>query len=245
MIPKIIHFCWLSGDSFPIEIEKYIQTWKEKLPDYEIRKWDCSTFNIDNVPWVKEAFSAKKYAFAADYIRFYALYNYGGIYLDSDVEVLKSFDDLLNTKSFIGFEYLSVPEAAIIGAEKGLPWLKKCLDYYVGKHFDLSAESMYPLPFIIKPILEEFCNTVLCDTGKIQMFEQITFYPYFYFSPKNYYTGKIEKSEKTYCVHHFKNSWITKKRGRIKLFLHAIFVTLFGKKLHDKLVVKRRLSIKK
>ena len=131
MIPKIIHFCWLSVDSFPAEIEKYIQTWKEKLPDYEIKRWDCTTFNIDNVPWVKEAFSAKKYAFAADYIRFYALYNYGGIYLDSDVEVLKSFDDLLNSKSFIGFEYLSVPEAAIIGAEKGLPWLKKCLDYLV------------------------------------------------------------------------------------------------------------------
>lgn len=245
MIPKIIHFCWLSEDEFPLEIEKYIQSWKEKLSDYEIKKWDCNTFDIDSVPWVKEAFLSKKYAFAADYIRFYALYNYGGIYLDSDVEVLKSFDDLLNNKCFIGFEYLSVPEAAIIGAEKGLPWLKKCLDYYDGKHFEPTTASMYPLPFIIKPILENVCCSTLSDNGEIQAFDQLTFYPYCYFSPKNYYTGKIEKNEKTYCVHHFKNSWTTKKRGRIKLLLHAIFVTIFGKKLHDKLVVKHRLMIKK
>ena len=87
MIPKQIHLCWLSGDPYPAKIEKCLASWKKHLPDYEVVLWDTERFDLESVPWVKQAFEAKKYAFAADYIRFYALYNYGGIYLDSDVEV--------------------------------------------------------------------------------------------------------------------------------------------------------------
>ena len=90
MIPKIIHFCWMSGDAYPEKIKKCIESWKQKLPDYEIWLWDTNRFDINQSIWVKEAFEAKRYAFCADYIRCYALYNYGGVYLDSDVEVLKS-----------------------------------------------------------------------------------------------------------------------------------------------------------
>ena len=102
MIPKIIHFCWLSDDPYPQEIQRCLDSWKEILPDYEIWKWDRKRFDINSVPWTKEAFESKKYAFAADYIRLYALYNYGGIYLDSDVLMYKSFNPLLNLPYFIG-----------------------------------------------------------------------------------------------------------------------------------------------
>ena len=135
MIPKIIHLCWLSGDKYPAKIAKCIASWKKHLPDYEIMLWDTKRFDLNTSNWVKQAFEAKKYAFAADYIRFYALHNFGGIYLDSDVEVLKSFNPLLDLPYFVGAEKAGTPEAAIMGAEKGLPWIKKCLDYYSGRNF--------------------------------------------------------------------------------------------------------------
>ena len=95
MIPKIIHYCWLSDDPVPSDLQKYMRTWKEKLPDYEFMKWDFNRFDKQSSKWVAQAFDNKKYAFAADYIRLYALYNYGGIYLDMDVEVLKSYNPFL------------------------------------------------------------------------------------------------------------------------------------------------------
>ena len=96
MIPKIIHYCWLSDDKFPTQIQKCIDTWKVILPDYEFKLWDTTTLNLEDYIWIKQAFETKKYAFAADYIRLYAVYHYGGIYLDTDVEVLKSFNNLLH-----------------------------------------------------------------------------------------------------------------------------------------------------
>lgn len=135
MIPKIIHLCWLSGDAYPPLIQKCINSWKTVLPDYEIWLWDGKRFDINSSIWVKEAFSVKKYAFAADYIRCYALYHFGGIYLDSDVEVIKSFDDLLHLPYFVGKEQAGGFEAATMGFEKGHPFFKHMLDYYDGRHF--------------------------------------------------------------------------------------------------------------
>lgn len=118
MIPKIIHYCWMSGDSYPSNIQKCINSWHKYLPDYEIWLWDSNRFDIESSMWVKEAYEMKKYAFCADYIRLYALYNYGGIYLDSDVEVLKSYNELLDLPYFMGLESKGIIEAATIGAEK-------------------------------------------------------------------------------------------------------------------------------
>ena len=98
MIPKIIHYCWLSDDPVPETLQGYMKSWKEKLPDYEFILWNFNRFDKSSSIWVSQAFDNKKYAFAADYIRLYAVYNYGGIYMDMDIEVLKSFDDLLNSQ---------------------------------------------------------------------------------------------------------------------------------------------------
>ena len=150
MIPKIIHLCWLSGEPFPTQIQQCIETWHKHLPDYEIIVWDKEKFNINSTLWTKQAYENKKYAFAADYIRLYALYKYGGIYLDSDVLVYKSFNDLLDLPYFIGLDYTESFEAAIIGAEKGTPWIGELLKRYENRSFVKSEKILdtIPLPTI-------------------------------------------------------------------------------------------------
>ena len=125
MIPKQIHYCWLSGEPYPKLISDCIESWKIHLPDYKIILWDTKRIDINSNLWLKQAFETKKYAFAADYIRFYALYHYGGIYLDADVEVLRSFDGLLNRHEFVGEEASGDIEAAVMGVEKNISWVIK------------------------------------------------------------------------------------------------------------------------
>lgn len=167
MIPKVIHYCWLSGEPFPEKVEKCMNTWKEKLPDYKLKCWNMNNFDIHSVKFVEEACSLKKWAFAADYIRLYALYTEGGIYLDSDVLVKKTFDDFLVYDFFSSIEYndgfhnlesyklidedgnllnsatTHVPglciQAAILGGIEGHSYLKKCMEYYELGNFILQS----------------------------------------------------------------------------------------------------------
>lgn len=215
MIPKIIHYCWISGDSFPEKIQQCFDSWKRVLPDYEIIVWDYAKAHAIGSKWVDQAIATKKYAFVADYIRFYALYNYGGIYLDSDVEVLKSFDDLLDLTYFIGKEKDSRGgiEAAIIGAEKGLPWIKSCLDYYKGRSFinvfgDLQTTE---LPLIMRQRLESKYRLVDCSRKDdwTDQSDRVCIFPTDWFSPKSWMTFEIIPTDSTYCIHHFSASWKT------------------------------------
>ena len=124
MIPKVIHYCWLSGDPIPEKLQRCMDSWKKFLPDYEFVLWDLERFDIKTSQWVKEAFEARKYAFAADYIRLYAVYNYGGIYMDMDVEVVRPFDDLLASPYILGLESEKGVEAGVFGAERYSLFLK-------------------------------------------------------------------------------------------------------------------------
>lgn len=125
----------MSGDPYPKDIQKCLDSWKKFLPDYEVWVWNPERFDLNSSAWVKEAYEKKKYAFCADYIRLYALYHYGGVYLDSDVEVLKSFDPLLKLPYFIGMESKQYFEAAVIGAEKGNAFIGHIMKHYDGRHF--------------------------------------------------------------------------------------------------------------
>lgn len=221
MIPKIVHYCWLSGDKFPEKIDYCIQSWNKYLKDYEIRLWDLNRFDISKSPWCKEAFEAKKYAFAADYIRCYALFNYGGIYLDSDVEVLKSFDDILDLPYFIGKEMVAKYEPAIMGAEKGWAPLKKMLDYYDNRHFLLGDNKydLLPMPEIMKKLLDSELEYNLI-TNKSQFDYNshiISVFESDFFSPKQANSNFINITSNTYTVHHFEASWFPadKKAYRI------------------------------
>ncbi|MCQ2102490.1 MAG: glycosyl transferase [Fibrobacter sp.] len=226
-IPKIIHFCWLSGDPYPDLVQRCIQSWKDKLPDYEIRLWDKNCFDIHSVPWVEQACEAKKWAFAADYIRLYALYNFGGIYLDSDVEVLKSFDSLLDRPYFFGKEHTPdridashIVEAATFGAEPKHPVIKKCLDYYEGRNFRISENVVDTtvLPHIMAEALNE-----------IGVLDELL--PMHYFSPKNTRTQIVEANAETYSVHHFNGSWYSwaqRKHVEMRIKLCKKFGESFG-----------------
>lgn len=243
MIPKIIHYCWLSKDSYPADVKRCISSWKENLPDYEIILWDTIRFDINSVRWVEEAFSKKKYAFAADYIRFYALYNFGGIYLDSDVEVLRSFDDLLNCQSFVGFEYSGLLEAAVIGAEKHCNWAKECLSWYDNRaFFDENGKTKeIVLPIVMSSIYEKIFNCQLLDKNMIKNFNGNYLYPYHYFSPKNYYRDTIEIKNTTYTIHHFATAWLNKNYiVQIKKIIHVFMIKIFGKSFHDLILYKIR-----
>ncbi len=238
MIPKIVHLCWLSGDPYPSKIKRCISSWKKFLPDYEVLVWDTNRFDIDSSIWVQQAFEAKKYAFAADYIRFYALYNFGGIYLDSDVEVLKSFDDLLDLPYFIGAEKAQTPEAAIIGAEKGCDWIKQCLDYYENRSFVLEdgALDIRKLPEIMErqiQMLKPLRVLSLKDSlniRKLDMEKEVLEFNDAFFSPKVFDSREVEITPYTYAIHHYQNSWFSPK-AKIYYRSRAFIVKIFGHKI--------------
>ena len=180
MIPKTIHYCWLSKDPLPTEVEECIKSWKKYMPDWSIKHWGMDEFDVQSVPFVAEAVAARKWAFAADYIRVYALYHEGGVYLDSDVLVRKRMDFVLENRAFSAVEFFPhhaeeaikqglvspdgkklVPtakvhgiqiQAAILGSEKGHPFFKECLDYYNARHFSVE-ENGIPREDQISPIV--------------------------------------------------------------------------------------------
>ncbi len=214
-IPKIIHYCWLSNDPFPKEAAAYIASWKNMLPDYEFVLWDLKRDQVGENVWVKQAFEAKKYAFAADYIRIYAVHQYGGIYLDTDVEVLKKFDDLLHLPYFAGTEGGSWVEAAVFGAEKGAEWLKDILAYFEKPFINADGSyAMTTLPQVMNAVIETKRRICVADREEIFRKADLQYHTHFYlfekdfFSPKNMGTGVITKSNNTYAIHHFAMSWI-------------------------------------
>lgn len=201
-VPKIIHYCWLSGDPHPELVRHCIQSWKDKLPDYEFILWNKSRFDIHSVPWVEQACAAKKWAPASDYIRLFALYNYGGIYLDSDVEIVRSFDDLLHRPYFFGKEHTPDKtenrdsiEAAVFGCEKGNPVVKEAMDYFATHDYLDKNGVLNPmtLPTLFSLVIKNFPD--------------IEVFPMDYFSPKNTRTLELQITKNTYCIHHFNGSW--------------------------------------
>lgn len=165
MIPKVIHYCWFSNERKPVLIQHCIKSWKRIMPDYQIKCWDHNSFDFDSVPFVKEAIERRKWAFAADYVRLYALYTEGGIYLDSDVEVFKRFDCFINNDFFAGTEIRTPDgktftiEAGIMGAKAGHLYLKQCMDYYQNRHFIL------PNGEIDQTVLPDICANILSSYG--------------------------------------------------------------------------------
>lgn len=243
MIPKIIHFCWFSGESYPEKIQECLDSWKKFLPNYEIKLWNKDNFDLDCCKWVRQAYEKRKWAFIADYFRFWVLYNFGGIYLDSDVQVFKNFDNLLGCKSFTGYEYMGIPEAAVIGAEKGTGWLKQCLDWYTDKSFvnDDGTIQNQPVPSLIQLTWAKNYGKMFYDDGTVQKHEDLIVYPFEYFSPQSHYLINTKIYPVTYCVHRFSKSWGDKENGLkvfIHKFVHFIIIKIFGKKFHDKFVRK-------
>jgi hypothetical protein len=236
MIPKIIHYCWLSNDPFPKVIADCISSWKMHLPDYKFVLWDTNKFNLEDNIWVKQAFETKKYAFAADYIRLYAVYNYGGIYMDTDVEVKKSFNDLLHLPYIIGTEGDGIIEAGVFGAEKNADWLHDCLSYYDGKTFINNDGSFntVTLPKIMMQQVQRKREIVVLPKSEVIAAHQLEtsknklfLFPKEYFCAKNLGTGVLENTSETYSIHHFAMSWIPLKHKFLADFKRKL-MRIFG-----------------
>lgn len=205
-IPKRIHYCYLSDEPVPGSMRRCVESWRRMLPGYEFVKWDRERIkNISSV-WVSEALAQKKYAFASDFIRIYAVYRYGGIYLDMDVEVRKPFDGLLEQPYMFAYESTDRKriEAGCFGAERHDPFLKACLAYYRDRHFvnHDGRMDMLPLSKVMGNILRKR------DTG-------LTIYSREYFTAKDFMTGNEITGRNTYAIHHFAGSWKDAEERRI------------------------------
>lgn len=224
MIPRIIHYCWLSKDPIPEPLQKCMDSWKANLSDYEFVHWNFERFPRGTSKWVDEAFEHKKYAFAADYIRLFALYNYGGIYLDTDVEVVKDFAPFLSLNTMMCWQNQQAGlEVAAFGVEKHSRWVKDCLDYYNGRKFvkEDGTFNMKPLPTVIESFLKDN-KFVLRDVRsvdeakEVESCMEIPVFPCTFFSPKSYKNGEMLTSKNTYSIHHFAGSWL--KHSPIQTF---------------------------
>lgn len=209
MIPKIIHYCWLSGDPLPADIQRCVDSWHEHLPDYELRLWDTHRFDVNATDWTRQAFERRKYAFAADYIRLHALYTEGGIYLDADVLVYKSFDDLLALPYFIGCDQIGAFEAAVIGAEKGCPWIADVLRHYDGRQFLRPDGSMdmqeLPITFREELVARGYSFRKIHRVEDFDGKGRLSVFDGGFFNSRDQLG--VRRTERSYCAHNYAGSW--------------------------------------
>lgn len=232
MIPKIIHYCWFGGKPKPQAVLRYIESWKKYCPDYEIKEWNESNFDLNYCDYVREAYDSKKWAFVTDVARLYALVNFGGIYMDTDIEVVKSLDSILNYKAVSGFESQDMIQTGLMASEKNHPLLKEMLAEYNTDHF-VKSDGSLDLTTNCQRIKKLCLNKGLVLNGSLQTVSDFTLFPVDYFCAKNLVTGKIEKTENTYTIHHFAGSWIT-PRNRFNTVIHRLLISVIGRENADK-----------
>lgn len=209
MIQKKIHYCWFGRNPKSGLIRQCMESWKKYCPDYEIVEWNEDTFDVSIVRFTAEAYEKKKWAFVSDYVRLYALYHVGGIYLDTDNELLKPMDRFLKNHVFTGFESKDSPITAVIGAEKGNKIIKKLLDAYDDRSFlsrDSGGKSLALQTNTIE-ISEYFRKLGIKSNGKLQHAHGLTVYPAIVFCPNNLSRVWNKPSSRSYAIHHFDQSW--------------------------------------
>ncbi|MBQ2737869.1 MAG: glycosyl transferase [Clostridia bacterium] len=211
MIPRIIHYCWFGKGPLPELASDCIASWRRLCPDYEIRLWCEDSFDISSNPYVKEAYEAKKYAFVTDYVRLYALYTVGGVYMDTDVELIKPLDGLLSNEVFSGFESKDKIPTAVMGAVAGHKTVKYLLDYYEDRHFML-ADGSLDTTTNVEIITDMMSSRGLCADGEHQTVEGFTLYPMNVLCPDLKRLDDGEYMRDTVAVHHFMGSWKSERR---------------------------------
>ena len=213
MIPKIIHYCWFGRNPLPKSAKECIASWVKYFPDYEIKEWNEDNFDVNILPYTKDAYDAKKYAFVSDFARFWVLYNYGGIYFDTDVEVIKPMETIVSKGAFMGWELpnnAGVPSVApglCLGIEKGNSLYEEILDKYKCMSF-WESEGKRNTYSMVPMVTDLLIKHGLKRDGTLQEVDDITIYPSEYFCPMDPNTGIIDRTPNTVSIHWYDSSWM-------------------------------------
>lgn len=210
MIPRVIHYCWFGGNPLPELAKKCIASWKKFFPDYEIKEWNETNYDVKKIPYIAQAYDAKKYAFVSDFARFDILYQYGGIYFDTDVEVIKSLDDIVARGAFAGVERTgsagSLNAGLGIASPAASEIYKEILNSYRQSSF-LRKDGSMDLTTVVDRVSAIFKKRGLKDSSEIQTVAGVTVYPADYFCPINPATGELKITENTRTIHHYAATW--------------------------------------
>lgn len=248
MIPKTIHYCWFGRNPLPKDARKCIESWRKFFPDHEIKEWNEDNFDVSCNKYVEEAYRQKKYAFVSDYARFKVLHEYGGLYFDTDVEVIRPMDRMIAAGPFMGFEKslatnghgqgggLGVAPGLGMAAEAGMPWLKSIIDYYDSIAFDISEGT------IVYHTTRLLTAEGLKDENRVQHVAGFTIYPDDYLCPMDSTTGIVTKTDNTVSIHHYSCSWMD--HDTLSFRLHLLknrLIKIFGPKtiMHVARLLKR------
>ncbi|MCR5837097.1 MAG: glycosyl transferase [Lachnospiraceae bacterium] len=207
MIPKKIHYCWFGGNPLPKSAEKCLKSWEKYCPDYEIVRWDESNFDINCNEYCKAMYEQKKWAFLTDYSRLKIVFENGGIYFDTDVELIKSPDEVLSNRAFMGLETTNhVATGLGFGAEKNHPFIRKNMEYYEKlSEFD----DIRICPDVTTELFEQY--GIDCESDDIQKLADVTIYPVDFFCAKHTHTGIVSITSNTISIHHFDGSWMSEE----------------------------------
>ena len=241
MIPKVIHYCWFGHNPLPELAQKCIASWKKYLPDYEIKEWNESNFDVNIIPYTAEAYKAKKYAFVSDYARFWILYKYGGLYFDTDVEVIKNLDDIIAKGPFMGCERKAVPGATPaelgvapglgLGVNPGLGLYGEILEHYKSLHYCL-PNGKFTGETIVTITSSFLSKKGLKNTNQVQFIDGVYIYPQEYFCPLHEENNRkgLFVTDNTYTIHWWAASWQPKSKEYLAKMKRRL-MNVFGDKI--------------
>ncbi len=242
MIPKVIHYCWFGHNPLPLSARKCIYSWRRFLPDYKIKEWNEDNFDVNIIPYTQQAYEAKKYAFVSDYARFWILYHNGGLYFDTDVEVVQNMDDIITRGPFMGIEqgaYIDgkpmVAPGLGLGVESGHPFYNRMLLKYNNLNY-INKDGKLDTTTIVSYTTQELYSYGMIPSSEIQEVDGIWIYPSDYFCPMDSTTGIISMTDRTVAIHHYDCSWMD--HGTLKFRLHELknlFFRFIGKKNAQKI----------
>ena len=238
MIPKTIHYCWFGRGELTPLAKKCIASWRQFFPDYEIKEWNEDNFDVNIIPYTADAYKVGKYAFVSDYARFWVLYHFGGVYFDTDVEVIRPMEDILEKGPFMGFELLGERPAVNPGlglaAVPGLSLYKAILDQFEQMSFLTENKSLNPYTMI--PMVTDLLKGMgLAGNGTIERIAGVDIYPPDWFNPFDDATGRLRKTENTRTIHWFAKSWLPAE-PEWKTWTKRLLRRLFGTERLTRLV---------
>ena len=233
MIPKVIHYCWFGRNPLPASAQKCIASWRKFLPDYEIREWNEDNFDVNIIPYTAQAYQARKWAFVSDYARMWILYHHGGLYFDTDVEVIAPMDDIIRRGPFMGIEVPGAPgqlpkvnPGLGLGVEPGHPIYRALLDHYANQQF-LDADGNILGGTVVTHNTQVLAEHGLQPTNDLQQVDGIWIYPIDYFNPLDDATGRLNKTANTRSIHWYSKTWVS-NYGPVRLWVTRWIHRIFG-----------------